>query len=175
MDDLRYRSPDPTGPALHAAGRLLLGGALLGVAALTLTPQGTGWTWGSPGAELEWYSTGLDSAATVRQLAGNLALFVVPAVLAVLLWPEAGRPDRLARLALAAGAGIELLQWSLPLGRVVSPLDAALNALGAVVAGLLVRHLQSSRTSPGRRGGTPPAPSALAGTVQSGHMLVRHN
>jgi hypothetical protein len=38
----------------------------------------------------------------------------------------------------AAGRGIELLQWALPLGRVVSPVDAALNATGAVVAGLLV-------------------------------------
>jgi hypothetical protein len=43
-----------------------------------------------------------------------------------------------AALAVAAGTGIELLQWALPLRRVVSPVDAALNAAGAVVAGLLV-------------------------------------
>jgi hypothetical protein len=39
-------------------------------------------------------------------------------------------------LGLATGTGIELLQWLLPLGRVVSPLDAVLNATGAVLAGL---------------------------------------
>jgi VanZ family protein len=43
-----------------------------------------------------------------------------------------------ASLALASGTAIELLQRVLPLGRVVSPLDALLNATGAVVAGLLV-------------------------------------
>ena len=47
----------------------------------------------------------------------------------------------------AVGTGIELLQWALPLGRVVSPVDAALNAAGAVVAGLLVA------LSRGRSGG----------------------
>ena len=31
--------------------------------------------------------------------------------------------------------GIELLQWALPLGRVVSPVDAVLNTLGALLAG----------------------------------------
>lgn len=138
--------PDPTPTALPTTSRgvqqLLLGAALLAVAALTLTPEGTGWAWGSPLAELRWYATGLDSPDTVRQLVGNLGLLVVPAALVVHLWPEVGRTDRLARLALAAGAGIEVLQWVLPLGRVVSPLDAALNALGAVAAGLLVRYLQ---------------------------------
>ena len=50
-----------------------------------------------------------------------------------------------------------LLQWALPLGRVVSPLDAALNALGAVLAGLLVLAvLGAGRAGPlrsTRRGG----------------------
>ena len=39
--------------------------------------------------------------------------------------------------AVTAGTGIELLQWALPLGRVVSPVDATLDAAGAVVAGVL--------------------------------------
>jgi hypothetical protein len=56
----------------------------------------------------------------------------------VLRWPVLGRPGPLAAASLAAGAAIELLQWALPLGRVVSPLDALLNAVGAVAAGLLV-------------------------------------
>ena len=151
MDDLPHRRPSPSGATTRALGELLLGGALLVVAALTLTQQGTGWTWGSPLTELRWYATGLDSPDTVRQLLGNLGLLVVPAVLAVLLWPETGRTDRLARLSIAAGAGIEVLQWSLPLGRVVSPLDAVLNALGAVAAGLLVRHLQAAGSCSARR------------------------
>ena len=44
----------------------------------------------------------------------------------------AGRP---AASSLTVAGGIETLQWLLPLGRVVSPVDATLNALGAVVAG----------------------------------------
>jgi VanZ like protein len=113
--------------------------AALAVAWLTLTPAGgSGWAWGAPLTELRWYATGLDSEATVLQLVGNLLLLVPLAVLAVLRRPRLGTPPRLAALAVAAGAGIELLQWALPLGRVVSPVDAALNAAGAVVAGLLV-------------------------------------
>lgn len=113
--------------------------AALTVAWLTLTPAGgSGWAWGAPLTELRWYATGLDSEATVLQLVGNLLLLTPLAVLAVLRRPRLGTPPRLAALALAAGTGIELLQWALPLGRVVSPVDAALNATGAVAAGLVV-------------------------------------
>jgi hypothetical protein len=138
------RTPDPltsTADRTVAAIRIVLQGllaaALSVVAALTLTPEGTGWSWGSPVTELLWYSSGLDSAATMRQLVGNLGLLVVPAALAVLLWPSMGNPSRLAGGALGMGSAVEVLQWVLPLGRVVSPLDAVLNAAGAVVAGLL--------------------------------------
>lgn len=120
--------------ALLAA--LCVAGAV--VAALTLTPQGTGWSWAPPLAEARWYATGLDSAATRLQLLGNLALLAVPAALAVLLWPSLRSPVRLAGAALAVAGGIEVLQWALAVGRVVSPLDAALNATGAVAVGLLV-------------------------------------
>jgi hypothetical protein len=112
--------------------------SLAGVALVTLLPTGRGWEWGSPLVELRWYATGLGSAATVLQLIGNLGLLMVPAALAVLRRPAWGRPDRLVPSALAAGTAVEVLQWLLPLGRVVSPLDAILNAVGAVVAGLLV-------------------------------------
>lgn len=50
--------------------------------------------------------------------------------------------------ATAAGA-IELLQWALPLGRVVSPVDAALDATGALVAVLVVSRLREWRARPG--------------------------
>jgi hypothetical protein len=118
--------------------------ALAAVAAVTLVPEGSGWSWGAPPVELRWYATGLDSEATMLQLIGNLGLLVVPAALVVLLWPAAGRPARLAGLALAAGTAVELLQWALPLGRVVSPLDAALNAVGATAAGLIAAHVHGS-------------------------------
>ncbi|WP_448624296.1 VanZ family protein [Geodermatophilus sp. URMC 64] len=121
--------------------------ALALVALLTLTPEGTGWAWGSPAVELRWYLTGLDSRATLLQLVGNLGLLAVPAALAVLRWPALGRLSLLAGAALATGASIELLQWALPLGRVVSPLDAVLNASGAVAAGtavVLVRALPAA-------------------------------
>lgn len=114
-------------------------GAALAVAWLTLTPAGgSGWAWGAPLTELRWYATGLDSEGTVLQLVGNLALLAPLAVLAVLRRPVLGTPLRLAALGTAAGSGIELLQWALPLGRVVSPLDVALNAVGAVAVGLVV-------------------------------------
>ena len=123
--------------------------AALAVAWLTLTPAGgDGWAWGAPLTELRWYATGLDSETTVLQLVGNLLLLAPLAVLAVLRLPRLGTPPRLAALAVAVGTGIELLQWALPLGRVVSPVDAALNATGAVAAGLVV--LTAAR--PGPRG-----------------------
>lgn len=117
----------------------LLVAALAGVAALILAPAGVGRAWGAPGAELHWYATGLGSAATRRQLGGNLGLLAVPAALAVLLWPPLRRLWSLVAVGVAAGAVIELLQWLLPIGRVASPLDAALNAAGAVLGGLLAR------------------------------------
>jgi hypothetical protein len=138
--------PTPRASASGRAGPLVLLVASLAVAAaLTLTPDGTGWAWGGPVSELRWYLTGLDSASTVAQLVGNLGLLVVPAVALVGLEPRLGRFGPLAAVALAAGAGIEVLQWALPLGRVVSPLDALLNAAGAVVAGLLAARVPRSR------------------------------
>ena len=129
---------------LLAAG---LGAALAVVAVLTLLPEGTGSAWGSPAAELRWYLTGLDSPATTRQLVGNLGLLTAPAVPAVLLWPRLGHPPALATAALAAGTAIELLQWALPVGRVVAPLDALLNAVGAVLVGLLVTRIRRPLTA----------------------------
>jgi hypothetical protein len=79
------------------------------------------------------------------QLAGNLLLLVVPFGLAAARWPVLGRVRLLAALSLTAGSTIEFLQWALPLGRVVSPLDAVLNATGALAAGLAVSHVRSMR------------------------------
>jgi hypothetical protein len=127
------------GPTALTVGLLT---SLAVVALLTLTPEGRGWAWGSPLAEARWYLTGLDSTATMLQLVGNLTLLAGPAALAVLRQPALGRLPLLAGSALAVGAGIELLQWALPLGRVVSPLDAVLNATGAIATGLLVAHVR---------------------------------
>jgi len=168
MDDDRFRPPTDGTRTAPAVLRLVLGAALVAVAALTLTPDGTGWAWGSPVAELRWYAGGLDSATTMVQLLGNLGLLVVPGALMVLLWPASGRPDRLAGAALAAGTAVELLQWALPLGRVVSPLDAVLNAVGAVAAGLLVRHVRQAQARPSVR-------SALTAPAHGRSSLLRHN
>ncbi|MGY1782088.1 VanZ family protein [Geodermatophilus sp. SYSU D01036] len=128
-------------PLLSAA----LAVALAVVAALTLLPTGDGgWSWGSPAVEAHWYLAGLDSRATVRQLLGNLLLLTPVAAVAVLRFPALRRPALLAGAAVATGAAIEALQWLLPLGRVVSPLDALLNAAGALAAGLLVTALVST-------------------------------
>ncbi|WP_369256152.1 VanZ family protein [Geodermatophilus amargosae] len=119
-----------------------LAAALALVAALTLLPAGGGgWAWGSPAVEAHWYLSGLDSRATVLQLLGNLLLLAPAAALAVVRLPALRSPAVLAVAAGTAGAAIEVLQWLLPLGRVVSPLDAFLNAVGALAAGLLVTAL----------------------------------
>lgn len=117
------------------------------VVLLTLLPDGGGWTWGAPLTELRWYATGLDSTATMLQLVGNLLLLAPLAVLAVLRWPALPTPGRLVLASGATAGGIELLQWLLPLGRVVSPVDALLNATGAVVAGGIVLALRDPAAS----------------------------
>jgi glycopeptide antibiotics resistance protein len=118
-----------------------LAAALAAVALLTLLPTGQGWAWGAPVSELQWYASGLSSERAMLQLVGNLALLGPLAALAVLRWPSLTAPHRLAVASVAAGAAVELLQWTLPLGRVVSPLDALLNATGAVITGLVVARL----------------------------------
>jgi hypothetical protein len=123
--------------------------AAAGVALLTLLPAGRGWAWGAPLSEARWYLSGWDSPTAMLQLTGNLVLLAPLAVLAVLRWPALASPGRLTGAVLVAGAGIELLQWLLPLGRVVSPLDALLNATGALVAGLIVLRV---RDHPARAG-----------------------
>ncbi len=131
------------------------------VALLTLVPDGTGWSWGAPLTELRWYATGWSSGPTLLQFTGNLALLAPLAVLAVLRRPDLGTPLRLAAASGTAAVGIELLQWLLPLGRVVSPVDALLNATGAVVAGLVVLR---SRARPDRIGA---ADGAQTGSVRA--------
>ncbi|RFU23208.1 VanZ family protein [Geodermatophilus marinus] len=112
------------------------------VALLTLTPAGgAGWAWGAPLVELRWYLDGLGSDAVRLQLVGNLLLLAPLAAAAVLRWPALRSPAPLTAAAVATGAAVELLQLLLPLGRVVSPLDAALNAGGAVAVGLVVAAL----------------------------------
>ncbi len=117
---------------------VLLALAVLPVVLVTLSPAGAGWAWGDPVTEVRWYLTGLHSPPVLLQLVGNLLLLAPAAVLAVLRWPVLRRPVPLATAAVAAGTTVELLQWALPLGRVVSPVDALLNAAGAVAVGLLV-------------------------------------
>lgn len=131
--------------------------AAAAVAALTLLPTGDGWAWGAPLSELRWYATGWHSQTAMLQLAGNLALLAPVAVLAVFRWPALAAPHRLVVAAVGVAAGIELLQWALPLGRVVSPVDALLNAAGAVVAGLAVA---ASRSPAHRMTGRPASPGA---------------
>jgi hypothetical protein len=63
-------------------------------------------------------------------------------------WPVP--PPTLGRVPLAVGTGIELLQWALPLGRVVSPADALLDATGGVAAGAVVTHLRWASRPPSR-------------------------
>jgi hypothetical protein len=156
-------SAPPPGGSLRAAWQPAWLAAWVLVAVVTLVPVGQGWSWGSPAAELRWYVTGFGSASTMLQLVGNLALLAAPAALAVVRRPALGGALRLAGAGLLAGGTIEFLQWVLPLGRVVSPLDAVLNATGVVVTGLFVAHRRVVRRArpsrPGReRPGVPGRP-----------------
>jgi hypothetical protein len=134
MDD----DSESLGRAVSGVGLLM---SLILVALVTLAPEGSGWEWGAPMTELRWYLHGLGSPATLLQLFGNLMLLAAPAAFAVWRWPALGRLPTLAAAALASGTAVEALQWALPLGRVVSPVDAVLNAVGAVVAGSVVAAL----------------------------------
>ena len=143
----RRAVPHVPGAALALAG--------LPVLLVTLSPAGAGWAWGDPLGELRWYAGGLDSPAVLLQLVGNLLLLAPLAGLAVLRWPVLRHPAPLAAAAITAGTAVEVLQWSLPLGRVVSPVDALLNAAGAVAGALLVLALTGRRVvglPEGRRG-----------------------
>jgi hypothetical protein len=135
-------SPGPPATLTPAAWTVSLLASLALAALPTLTPEGTGRPWGSPVAEIRSYFTGVGSAATMLQLFGNLALLAAPAALVVMRRPAWGHFRLLTAVFLSAGICIECLQWALPLGRVVSPLDAALNATGAVACGLVAAHLQ---------------------------------
>lgn len=143
-------------PGALPRARCVLGlvASLLVTAVAALRPKGSGWEWGDPGTELRWYVSGLDSPSTLFQLVGNLALIALPAVFAVRLWPGLRPLPRLVGASLAAGVAIEALQFLLPIGRVVSPLDALLNASGAVVAAALA--MRASRAWPAGGGVAPP-------------------
>jgi VanZ like family len=119
--------------------------SLLLVGVATLTPEGTGWRWGDPLTELQWYATGAGTPSTMVELVGNLALLALPAAFAVRIWPRLGRLPVLISVALAAGTSIETLQWVLAIGRVVSPVDALLNATGAVLAASWVTRFRRGR------------------------------
>ena len=135
-----------SGAAAHRTLESALVASLVLVALLTLSPTGAGgWAWGDPATELHWYAGAVHSAAVAGQLVGNVLLLAPSAVVAVLRWPVLRRPGRLVPGALAAGALIEALQWALPLGRVVSPMDALLNASGVVGAGLVTAAVRRLR------------------------------
>lgn len=147
------RRTDGTGVPHVPGAALAL--AALPVVLVTLSPAGVGWAWADPLTELRWYAAGLDSPAVLLQLVGNVLLLAPLAVLAVLRWPALRSPALLVGAALAAGTAVEVLQWALPLGRVVSPVDALLNAAGAIGGALLALALTGRRTvglPDGRRG-----------------------
>lgn len=148
----------PTAQRPRRGRAAVLAASLVGAGALTLTPVGQGWSWGAPADELRWYVAGLDHPGTLVQLVGNLVLLAPAAAAAVRLWPRLGRASALVAVCLGASALVEVLQLALSLGRVVSPLDALLNATGATTAGLARRLL--SRPRPHR-----PAPTASGSRV----------
>ena len=138
-----------------------LAAAVAGVALLTLLPTGQGWSWGAPMVELQWYAAGWRSDAAMLQLVGNLVLLGPLAALAVLRWPALSAPRWLAAASVAAGAAVEVLQWALPLGRVVSPVDALLNAAGAMLTGLVVARLGTPSRAAAAGAGSSPARSGV--------------
>ena len=155
----RIRSPHD-----HAGVLAIMVVSCLLVAAVTLTPVGNGWAWADPLDELRWYLADPTAPSVLTQWAGNVLLLVVPAGCAVHIWPQLGRPGTATALAVTSASAIELAQWLLPLGRVVSPLDAALNAAGAVAAAMAVRLLS---------GGEAEVPSARGAQQTDGGVAQR--
>lgn len=133
--------------------KMLLALSLVVVALAVLTPHGHGWSWGSPLTELRWYATDLSSDQTRVQLLGNLVLLAPTTVLATALWPPVAAPERLVTWGVGAGTAIETLQRLLPIGRVVSPVDALLNATGVVISGHLAARVHEQWRAPLRTHG----------------------
>src|SRR4051794_41924057 len=98
-----------TGRRARGAWALGMATSLVAVALITLTPQGSGWAWGSPLDEARWYLTGLDSTATIEQLAGNLLLVIVSSGLTSAHWPALNHPSALASVTLAAYSTIAVV------------------------------------------------------------------
>ena len=120
------------------------------IALITLLPRGTGWAWADPKTEIGWYLRDPWGPTAFIQWFGNLVLLTVPVGLATAWWPN--RAGLVLGAAATTAVAIETLQGLLPLGRVVSTVDAGLNVLGAVlmVAGVLTicalrRGLQDHR------------------------------
>lgn len=145
----RRRPSSDVGRAARGPEQLLTAVALLlslgAVAILTLSPAGTGWSWGAPLQELQWYAALSGQART--QLVGNVLLLTPVAAAATLLWPRLGTRAYLPGWVLAAGGAIEVLQWLLPIGRVVSPVDALLNAAGAGAVAWSTAQLRGDQPS----------------------------
>ena len=114
-----------------------IGLSLAVVAFPTLVPEGSGWAWGAPLTELRWYLTGLTSPATLLQLVGKPAAARGPRGVGRATVAPTG-PARPVATAHAAGGTVEWLQSLLPLGRVVSPVDALVDTTAAVLTGFLV-------------------------------------
>ena len=137
----------------HAGVLAVLVVSCLLVATVTLTPVGIGWAWADPVDELRWYLADPTAPSVLTQWGGNVLLLVVPAACAVHVWPQLGRPGTAMAVAATSASAIELAQWLLPLGRVVSPLDAVLNTAGAVAAAMTVHFLSSgAQKTPSARG-----------------------
>lgn len=143
-DRPRVAPSEHVASAVRGPERLLTAVALLlslgAVASLTLSSAGTGWAWGAPLQELQWYAALSGQART--QLVGNVLLLTPAAAAATLLWPQLAARPYLPGWTIAAGVTIEVLQWLLPIGRVVSPVDALLNAAGAAAAAFATAHLR---------------------------------
>lgn len=154
MDDPTGHPVPPLPPPRRRAASAALVAALTATAVLTLSPTGVGWTWAPPVDELRWYAAGLGRPGTLLQLLGNLLLLVPAALAASRLRPGPAHVPALVASAAGVAVGVEVLQLVTAVGRVVSPVDALLNTVGAAVAVVVAAAV----TSPPRRrraGGGP--------------------
>lgn len=133
--------------AARVGGRVLLGGAVLGVLALTLAFGSAASMGGNfvPGAGVAAELDNVNRGLAMANLAGNVALFVPLGVLAgpVLHW----RPARVIASAALLSVAIEAAQ--LLSGRAADIDDVLLNttgaAIGTLMTAVLVQAVQASR------------------------------
>lgn len=112
---------------------------------MILTPAGSGRS--ANLVPLRDLADQLTDSRVIEQIGGNLLVFAALGFLLPVRWSWFANPWRILLTGAAASVVVEVLQFALAIGRHSSIDDVLLNALGALLAGLLSSHWWSTRRS----------------------------